>query len=78
MLRLIMLVVAISSLALTGAEAAGALRRPEPHPVMAGMSPPLPSVSMPEFAAGDLFGGCGRGRVRDSLTHGCRGPADIR
>jgi len=22
--------------------------------------------------------GCGRGRVRDSVTHGCRGPADIR
>lgn len=22
--------------------------------------------------------GCGKGRVRDSQTHGCRGPADIR
>ena len=28
-------------------------------------------------AAGELLG-CGRGRVRDPETHGCRGPADIR
>jgi hypothetical protein len=42
------------------------------------------TVAMPEPtfkplnpSAGDLLG-CGRGRVRDSQTHGCRGPADIR
>jgi hypothetical protein len=46
--------------------------------VMAGMAPPLPTITMPNVSATDLVGGCGRGRVRDTHTHGCRGPADIR
>jgi hypothetical protein len=36
-----------------------------------------PTVKSASPAAGDLLG-CGRGRVRDPETHGCRGPADIR
>ena len=43
----------------------------------AGM-PSIPMPSMPDVTAGDLVGGCGRGRIRDPHTHGCRGPADIR
>jgi hypothetical protein len=46
--------------------------------VMAGMAPPLPTIAMPNVSAVDFVGGCGRGRVRDLQTHGCRGPADIR
>jgi hypothetical protein len=46
--------------------------------VMAGMAPPLPTITMPNVTVNDLVGGCGKGRVRDSQTHGCRGPADIR
>jgi hypothetical protein len=45
---------------------------------MAGMAPPLPTITMPNVSATDLVGGCGKGRVRDLQTHGCRGPADIR
>jgi hypothetical protein len=37
-----------------------------------------PSISVPDFSAQDLVGGCGRGRIRDPQTHTCRGPADIR
>ena len=36
-----------------------------------------PTIKPASPAAGDLMG-CGRGRVRDPQTHGCRGPADIR
>jgi hypothetical protein len=36
-----------------------------------------PTIKPPAASAGDLLG-CGRGRVRDSQTPGCRGPADIR
>jgi hypothetical protein len=36
-----------------------------------------PTIKSASPAAGDLLG-CGRGRVRDPETHGCRGPADIR
>jgi hypothetical protein len=46
--------------------------------VTAGVAPATPSVSVPNVSAGDLVGGCGRGRVRDPQTHQCRGPADIR
>ena len=45
--------------------------------VKAGM-PSVPLPSMPSVTARDLLGGCGRGRIRDQQTYGCRGPADIR
>jgi len=45
--------------------------------VKAGM-PSIPLPSMHNVTAVDLVGGCGRGRVRDQQTHGCRGPGDIR
>jgi hypothetical protein len=47
--------------------------------VAAGVvAPAAPSVSVPNVSAGDMLGGCGRGRVRDPQTHLCRGPADLR
>jgi hypothetical protein len=46
--------------------------------VTAGISHPLPPVAMPDVSARYLVGGCGRGRVCDSQTHVCSGPADIR
>jgi hypothetical protein len=36
------------------------------------------SVSVPNVPVSNLIGGCGRGRVRDSQTHTCRGPGDVR
>jgi hypothetical protein len=39
--------------------------------------PAEPTIKSPQPAAGYQLG-CGRGRVRDPETHGCRGPADIR
>jgi hypothetical protein len=36
-----------------------------------------PTIKSPTPSAGDLLG-CGRGRMRDPQTHGCRGPADLR
>jgi hypothetical protein len=60
-------------------QAAGSFQKPEPRPlVMAGFAPSLPTIKMPKLSATDLVGGCGRGRVRDPETNGCRGPGDIR
>jgi len=61
-------------------QAAGSFQtRPAfPGVVTAGIAPELPTIKMPSVSAVDLVGGCGRGRVRDLQTHGCRGPADIR
>jgi hypothetical protein len=61
-------------------QAAGSFQTKPAFPtvVTAGVSTVTPSVSVPSLSAGDLVGGCGRGRVRDAQTHQCRGPADIR
>jgi hypothetical protein len=40
--------------------------------------PPLPTITSPHLSAGAFVGGCGKGRVSDPQTHGCRGPADVR
>jgi hypothetical protein len=77
--RFAILAFAVTAIASSNCYAGGTFRRPEPRPlVTAGVAHSLPSVSMPEITARDLVGGCGRGRVRDPQTHGCRGPADIR
>jgi hypothetical protein len=36
-----------------------------------------PAIAWPNAPTGALIGGCGKGRISDSQTHGCRGPADI-
>ena len=78
-MRIVMLVLALTVVATTNSEAAGSFQRPDPRPVVtAGIAPSLPSISMPNLSAKDLVGGCGKGRVRDPETHGCRGPGDIR
>jgi hypothetical protein len=79
-IRLLILVIALSSTTWSSCEAVGSFQKPEPHRVLvtAGVAPSLPSISMPNVTARDLVGGCGRGRVRDPQSHGCRGPGDIR
>lgn len=46
--------------------------------VSAGYSTASPVVSVAHATIPVIEFGCGKGRVRDSQTHGCRGPADIR
>jgi hypothetical protein len=77
----VMLIVALTVASGSDSQAAGSFQTKPAFPravVTAGVAPALPSVSMPDISAHDLVGGCGRGRVRDSQTHACRGPADIR
>ena len=79
MRRLVMLAVVLSCTTSSNSWAAGALRRPEPHAVVAaGFGPSVPGIAVPDLTANDLIGGCGRGRIRDAQTHVCHGPADIR
>lgn len=70
----LVLIVAVTAATWSDSQAAGSFQKPAV--VTAGVSSPAPSV--PSISAGDLVGGCGRGRVRDPQTHACRGPADIR
>jgi hypothetical protein len=53
--------------------AAGSYTRPAPKPMTAAMAP---SLSMPKLSPQDMWGGCGKGRVRDAVTHRCRGPGE--
>jgi hypothetical protein len=82
MCRIYMLVltVALTIASWSNSEAAGSFQtKPAFQAVVtAGIAPAVPSVALPNVSAGDLVGGCGRGRVRDPQTHSCRGPADIR
>jgi hypothetical protein len=50
----------------------GYVRLPEPKVVRAGV--PIPDF---EVSPSQILGGCGAKRVRDAVTHKCRGPADI-
>jgi hypothetical protein len=81
LIRFLILVMAFTVPAWATCQAAGSFQTkpmfPDAKPVHAGM-PSVPLPSMPDVTARDLVGGCGRGRVRDPQTHGCRGPADIR
>jgi hypothetical protein len=76
--RFIILVMALSTVS-SNSHAAGSFQKPPVREVVtAGVAPQLPNITLPNVSAHDLVGGCGRGRLRDQQTQGCRGPADIR
>lgn len=74
-ISLLSLIVAFTAVTWSDSQAAGSFQKPTPV-VTAGVANPVPRV--PHITAGEVVGGCGRGRVRDPQTHACRGPADIR
>ncbi len=79
-IRFLILVMVFTAATWSNSQAAGSFQtKPAfPNVVTAGIAPRLPTVTLPTMSERDLVGGCGRGRVRDNQTHGCRGPADIR
>jgi hypothetical protein len=79
-IRFLILIMAFTAPAWSNCQAAGSFQTKPAFKtvVTAGVSPPLPTLTLPNPSARDLVGGCGRGRVRDPQTHGCRGPADIK
>ena len=76
--RLLILAVTFSAAGWSTCLAAGSYQRPEPRAVVEAGTPSVPLPSISHVTAGDLVGGCGRGRVRDPQTHACHGPGDIR
>jgi hypothetical protein len=46
--------------------------------VVAGVPHPQVTLpSLPQINPRYMFGGCGRGRIRDPPSHSCHGPGDI-
>ena len=80
MRRVLMLAVALTVATWSSCQAAGSFQTKAAFTtvVTAGVAPALPTVSLPNISATDLVGGYGRGRVRDTASHACHGPADIR
>lgn len=80
-INFLMLVMALTAATWSDCRAAGSFQtKPAFQTVMAAgvVVPATPTITLPSVSAGDLVGGCGRGRMRDPQTHICRGPADIR
>jgi len=73
-----LLVTALLAAPWSNCQAAGSFQtRPAfSHTVNASYSTAPAIVSVTHAPAVEF--GCGKGRVRDPATHGCRGPADIR
>jgi len=72
-------ILALTAASWSNCEAAGSFQtKPAFSSVVStGYSTAPPSVAVAPSTIAAEFG-CGRGRVRDPVTHGCRGPADIR
>jgi hypothetical protein len=76
----LLLVVALTAPTSSSCQAIGPFQTKPAFPsVVRADDPPLPpTITWSDVSASALVGGCGRGRVSDPQTHGCRGPADIR
>jgi hypothetical protein len=79
-IRLLLMVMAVMAFGWSNCQAAGSFqtRAAFSNVVSASYSHPQPSVSVAHANIPTIDFGCGRGRVRDAQTHGCRGPADIK
>jgi hypothetical protein len=75
-----LLVTALTAAPWSSCQAAGSFQTKSAflNVVSASYSTPSPAVSVAHTNMPVIEFGCGKGRIRDSQTHGCRGPADIR
>jgi hypothetical protein len=78
-IRLPMLVLALTASAWSSCRAVGSFQTKPlfPSTVRADDPPLPPTITWPNASVSAFIGGCGKGRVRDLQTRGCRGPADI-
>ena len=79
-IRFLMLVMALTAPTWSACQAIGPFQIKPAFPYVVTDDDPLPqpTVASPNLSAGAFVGGCGKGRVSEPQTHGCRGPADIR
>jgi hypothetical protein len=78
-IRFLMLATALTAPAWSSCQAAGSFQTKPAFPGAVTADEPLPpATTRPDLSATAFVGGCGRGRVSDPQTHGCRGPADLR
>jgi hypothetical protein len=74
----LMLVTVITIPTWSSCQAIGSFQTKPAFPSAVTADDPPPTITWPNLSESAFFGGCGKGRVSDPQTHGCRGPADIR
>jgi hypothetical protein len=79
-MRFPMLAIVLTALTWTSCQATGSFQTRPAFPTVAGDDdlPLQPTIMPPNVGANAFTGGCGKGRVSDPQTHGCRDPGDIR
>ena len=79
-LGFLILVMGLAAPTWSTCQAIGSFQTRPAFPDMARTDDPAlpPTNTWPDLSANSLVGGCGRGRVSERQTRGCRGPADIR
>jgi hypothetical protein len=79
-MRFLMLVIAFTTLPWSSCHAIGSFQtKPAfPNAARADDPPPPPTITWPKLSESAFVGGCGKKRVSDPQTYGCRGPADVR
>src|SRR5712675_925112 len=75
-----MLAMVLTALTWTSCQAIGAFQTRPAFPVVESDDDPRlpPTIIPPNVSANAFIGRCGKGRVSDPQTHGCRGPGDIK
>jgi hypothetical protein len=78
-IHFLMLVMALTLAPWSSCWAIGSFQTKPAFPSVASADDPPqpPAIIRPSLSASAPIGGCGKGRVSDPQTHGCRGPADI-
>jgi len=79
-IRLPMLATVLTALTWSSCQATGSFQTTPAFPsVQRNDDTHLPPIIIwPDVSARAFIGGCGKGRVGDPQTHGCRGPADVK
>ncbi len=79
-LGFLILVMGLAARTWSTCQAIGSFQTKPAFPDMVRTDDPAlpPTNTWPNLSASSLVGGCGRGRVSEPQTRGCRGPADIR
>jgi hypothetical protein len=75
--RLSIVAAALAALAFSSCQAAGSFQTRPPFAVDDGDLSPNGTSAEPSLRANPIIGSCGKGRIRDTRTHACHGPADI-
>ena len=75
--RFSVLAATLTALALSTCEAAGSFQMPCSCAAGDGVRASNGVIAKCSSMAGPVLGSCGKGRIGDTRTHACRGPADI-